>query len=141
LPRDPGAALAVLDGQWSFLAGMEDVAGADFRSWLESVRLTLEAELVGVAERHCDGLLAAGWWVGAVHAARVVRPRDAGIEAYARLALRAYLGHGMRAAAVAVYARIQQALHSGLGVATPFETRRLLAWICEDGWTPPVDAG
>jgi len=141
LPRDPGAALAVLDGQCSFLADMEEVAGADFRSWLESVRLTLEAELVGVAERHCDGLLAAGRWEGALQAARVLLQRDAWNEAHACRAMRAYLGHGMRAAAVAVYARIQQALHSDLGVDTQLETRRLLAWICEDGWTPPVDAG
>lgn len=140
LACEPDGALAVLDGQCVFLAGMDDVAGVDFRSWLESTRLTLEAELVGVAERYCDELLAAACWESALRMAHALMRRDAWNEAHARRVMRAYVGHGMRAAAVAVYARVQQALHSDLGVETQLETRRLLAWVCEEGKRPPADA-
>jgi len=140
LAGEPAEVLAILEGQRIFLAGMDDVAGVDFRAWLESTRLALEAELVGVAERHCDRMLAAGRWDAALHMARLLLQRDAWNEAHARRMMRAYAGHGMRAAAINAYARIQQALRRDLGVDTQDETRRLLAWICEGIDLAPLEA-
>ncbi|MGB3872245.1 MAG: BTAD domain-containing putative transcriptional regulator [Stenotrophomonas sp.] len=141
LAGEPAEVLAILEGQHIFLAGMDDVAGVDFRAWLESTHLALEAELVGVAERHCDRMLVAGSWGAALHMARLLLQRDAWNEAHARRMMRAYAGHGMRAAATNAYARIQQALRRDLGVDPQDETRRLLAWICEGLDLAPVDAG
>ena len=140
LAEEPAEALAILEGQHVFLAGMDDVAGVDFRAWLESTRLALEAELVGVAERHCDRMLAAGRWDAALHIARVLLQSDAWNESHARRMMRAYAGNGMHAEAVNAYARIEQALRRDLGVDTQDETRRLLAWICEGIDFAPMEA-
>ncbi len=141
LAGEPAQVLEILDGQRVFLAGMDDVAGVDFRSWLESARLALDAELVDVAERHCDRLLVAERWEAALHVARMLLQRDTWNEAHARRMMRAYAGQGMRAAAINAYARIQRSLHCDLGVDPQDETRRLLAWICEGMDHAPADAG
>ena len=141
LATEPGEALAVLGGRCVFLAGMDDVAGVDFRTWLEGARLALEDELMAVAEQQCDERLATGTWGAALHLAHVLLQRDAWNEAHARRLMRAYAGQGMKTAAINTYARLQQALHCELGVDTQAETRVLLAGICEGMAALPGQAG
>lgn len=121
-----------------FLGGMDDVAGVDFRIWLEAARQSLEADLMGSAEKCCEQMIAAGRWEEAASLANILLRRDAWNEVHARRAMCAYAGHGMRAAAIAVYERTRDLLLNDLGVEPSEETKQLLARIRSGSGATPA---
>ncbi len=130
-----GTISRLLREQRVFLAGMDDVAGLDFRTWLEVARQTIDGELVGAAEKCCDQMLAESRWDEALALARALLQRDAWNELHVRRVMRACAASGMRTAAIDVYERTRQLLLKDLGIEPEEETRNLLAKIRADSVT------
>lgn len=122
----PCRSLQLLTEQRVFMDGMEDIADSNFQSWLEITRQMLEAQLVGSAEKCCDGLLAADQWERAIDVARALSLRDPWNNEHARRLMHAHAGYGLHSVAVSIYQRFESELHSELGLDPDAETQRLL---------------
>lgn len=125
----PCQAVYMLARQSCFLDGMDDIAGIDFHSWLETTRQELDGRLIDAAEKCCDELLASQQWERAAMMARSLSLHDPWNEAHAQRVMRAHAGGGMRAAAVKAYQRFEVMLRAELGLDTSVELRQLLAQI------------
>lgn len=129
LQRAPCQAVHMLASQSSFLDGMDDIAGIDFHTWLETTRQALDGRLITAAEQCCDELLASQQWERAALIARSLSQHDPWNEVHAQRVMRAHAGGGMRAAAVKAYQRLETLLREELGLNPGQETLRLLEQI------------
>lgn len=129
LQQVPCQALHMLAEHCCFLDGMDDIAGSDFHSWLETTRQDLDSKLTIAAEKCCDELLASQQWERAAVMARTLGQHDPWNEAHARRIMRAHAGGGMRSAAVKAFERFEALLQRELGLGPGQETRRLLEQI------------
>lgn len=125
----PCQAVYMLARHSSFLDGMDDIAGIDFRSWLETSRQELDGRLVAAAEKCCDELLSSRQWERALLMARALSQHDPWNEAHAQRVMQAYTGSGMLTAAVNAYQRFEMMLRSELGLDPGKEIRHLFAQI------------
>ena len=131
----PCQAVYMLTRHSSFLDGLEDIAGIDFRSWVETSRQELDGRLVAAAETCCDELLASQQWERALLMARSLNQHDPWNEAHAQRVMRAYTGSGMFTAAVNAYQRFEVMLRSELGLDPSKEIRHLFAQISSGAGT------
>ncbi len=129
LEQAPCQATYMLAFRSGFLDGMDDIAGIDFHSWLQTTRQALDGRLIAAAEACCDELLASQQWERAAMMASSLSQHDPWNEAHAQRVMRAHAGGGMRTAAVKAYQRFETLLRDELGVNPGQETRRLLEQI------------
>ncbi|MBX3635892.1 MAG: hypothetical protein KF683_10980, partial [Rubrivivax sp.] len=122
---DDAAALALSAPK--VLDGFDGLAGADFDAWLERVRATLLQQRARLRQRLAQRLAHEGRPAEALALHRQALAEDSCAEGDALAAMRLLVALGERAAAAALWARLQRALRLELDLAPAAATRAMVA--------------